>query len=88
MVADAQAYDICAVIPVVEGVGGSVCHTGRHPDAPRGSRFDKIDLHDAQKCYSSLVCLGPHGGELQTEAMALITAHGFQAVPDRENAKL
>jgi len=27
--ADAQAYDICAVIPVVEGVGGSVCHTGK-----------------------------------------------------------
>jgi fructose-1,6-bisphosphatase/inositol monophosphatase family enzyme len=27
--ADAQAYDICAVIPIVEGVGGSVCHTGK-----------------------------------------------------------
>ena len=67
-----QAYDICAVIPVIEGVGGCVLHTGRYPDSPAGSRFDRIELTDPGKTYASLVCLGQAGGALCAEALGMV----------------
>lgn len=111
---DALAYDICAVIPVVEGVGGSVCHTGkqqsvtttdfascffqappattrlwsrcnvqtpalpwpgRYPDAPTGSRFDRISLSAPEKCYSSLVCLGMFFATCTVAFCLILTFH-------------
>ena len=78
-----QAYDICAVIPVIEGVGGCVLHTGRYPDSPAGSPFDRIELTDPGKTYASLVCLGQAGGALCAEALGMVAPMMAPDAPER-----
>ena len=78
-----QAYDICAVIPVIEGVGGCVLHTGRYPESPAGSRFDRIELTDPGKTYASLVCLGEAGGALCAEALGMVAPMMAPDAPER-----
>eukprot|EP01052_Picozoa_sp_SAG31_P015544 SAG31_NODE_1002_length_10448_cov_27.630399_10_plen_318_part_00 len=71
---DAEAYDICAVIPIVEAVGGCVVHSGGGEE-PAGAPFERIDLGRPKKRYSSLVCAGGRDAPLCVAGLAIVAPH-------------
>lgn len=77
---DAEAFDICAVIPVIEAVGGCVVHSGGDPRHPPGTTFDHIELSEPKKCYSSIVCAGQASDPLCLAAVAVMGPHMARAV--------
>jgi hypothetical protein len=47
---DSQAFDICAVIPCIEGVGGCVVHSGRYE--PAGAHA--VGMHAPVRCMTGV----------------------------------
>ena len=74
---DAEAYDICAVIPVIEAAGGCVVHSGHFASADTtataGAPFVQIDLSDPKRKYSSIVCAGRADEPLCAAAVAIMS---------------